>query len=219
MAAPLDLSPDELLTTTRAVRRRLDLTRPVEPEVIRECLDIALQAPTGSSRQLWHFVVVTDTDQIAALADIYRRAGDPFREEAAVLGQIDPVDPEQFEAMKEAMYRSSMYLFDHIHEVPAMLVPCVTGRLDERSSLMATTMLGSVVQATWSFMLAARSRRIGSVWTTVHLALEREAAAVLDIPYDDVSQVALIPFGYYTGETFKRARREPLDRVLHWDRW
>ena len=219
MATPLPLSPDELMTTTRAVRRRLDLTRPVDPDTIRECLDIALQAPTGSSRQLWHFVVVTDRDQIAALTDIYRRGGDPFRAEAAVLGSIDPTDPAQFEAQKVAMHRSSQYLFDHLHEVPGMLIPCITGRLDERSSLMATTMLGSVIQAAWSFMLAARSRGIGTVWTTVHLALEEEAAEVLGIPFEEVSQVSLIPFGYYTGETFKPAPREPLDRVLHWDRW
>ena len=219
MATPLPLTPDELLTTTRAVRRRLDLTRQVEPEVIRECLEIALQAPTGSSRQLWHFVVVTDRVQIAALADLYRRGGDPFRAEAAVLGSIEPVDPERFEAQKAAMHRSSGYLFDHLHEVPGMLIPCITGRLDQRTTMMATTMLGSVIQAAWSFMLAARSRGIGTVWTTVHLALEREAAAVLDLPYDEVSQVALIPFGYYTGESFKPAPREPLDRVLHWDRW
>src|SRR5205085_8281003 len=65
---------DRVLTTTRVVRRRLDLSRPVERDVVERCIDDAFQAPTGSIAQGWHFVVVTDAAKRAALADLYRRA-------------------------------------------------------------------------------------------------------------------------------------------------
>jgi nitroreductase len=213
------LSADDVLTTTRAIRRKLDLGRPVPREVIRECLEIATQAPTGSNRQNWHFVVVTDPSTRAALGDIYRRGGQLVQSEVAAMTRIAPADAASYAAQTDRVLSSAGYLFEHIHEVPAMLVPCIAGRPTASSPAALGSILGSIIPATWSFMLAARARGIGSVWTTVHLALEAEAAAVLGIPYPDVMQVALIPFGYVIGDPFKPARREPLDLVAHWDRW
>jgi nitroreductase len=213
------LSADEVLRTTRAIRRRLDLTRPVPRDVIRECLDIALQAPTGSNRQNWHFVVVTDAKQKAAMGDLYGRAVDAARKETAALTRIDAVDAAAHDAQTERVLASASYLFEHIGEVPGMLVPCISGRLQLSAPSALASQIGSVLPAAWSFMLAARARGIGSVWTTVHLALEEEAAGILGIPYAEVTQLALIPFGYVVGDPFKPARREPLDLVTHWDRW
>jgi nitroreductase len=213
------LSPDEVLRTTRAIRRRLDLTRPVPREVIRECLDIALQAPTGSNRQNWHFVVVTDAKQKAAMGELYGRAVDAARKETAALTRIDAVDAAAHDAQTERVLSSASYLFEHIGEVPGMLIPCISGRLQLTAPSALASQIGSVLPAAWSFMLAARARGIGSVWTTVHLALEEEAAGILGIPYAEVTQLALIPFGYVVGDPFKPAKREPLDLVAHWDRW
>ncbi len=215
----LGLTVDEVLATTRAVRRRLDLTRPVPRPLVEECLELAVQAPTGSNQQNWHFVVVTDAERRAALADVYRRAMAHFGELVGRPGRVDPVDRDRFRATTRRTLDAGAHLATVLHEVPGMLVPCVTGRAEGLGITAWGTLLGSVVQATWSFMLAARERGIGTCWTTVHLALEQEAAAVLGIPYEQVTQVALIPFAYTLGTEFHPGVREPLERVVHWDTW
>jgi nitroreductase len=215
----LNLSADEALTTTRAVRKRLELGRPVDPAEIRECLEIALQAPTGSNRQIWHFVVVTDPAMIAKVGELYRRSTTIAKQQVSALGRIEPTDPSFYEAQTARVLDSAGYLGEIIDRVPGMLIPCVEGNFAEFSGAPLFSLAGSVIQAAWSFMLAARNRGIGTVWTTVHLALEGELAELLGIPYPSVSQVALIPFGYTVGTNFKPATREPLDRVLHWDTW
>lgn len=214
-----DLSADHVLRTTRAVRKRLDFDRPVPREVIRECLDIALQAPTGSNRQNWHFVVITDEAQRNAIGDLYRRAIGAAQADVRALTRIDPADADTYEAQTTRVNNSAHWFFDHVQRSPGMLIPCISGRIDGPWRMATASHVGSVIQAAWSFMLAARARNIGSVWTTVHLALEEEAAEILGIPYADVMQVALIPFGYVAGNPFKEAEREPLDLVTHWDRW
>ncbi|MEO8692795.1 MAG: nitroreductase family protein [Acidimicrobiales bacterium] len=215
----LNLSADEVLTTTRAVRKRLELGRSVDPVDIRDCLEIALQAPTGSNRQVWHFVVVTDPATIAKLGDIYRRAMTLAKQQVSVLGRIEPSNASYYDAQTARVMDSASYLGEIIDRVPGVLIPCVEGNFAELSGAPLFSLAGSVIQAAWSFMLAARNRGIGTVWTTVHLALEGEIAELLGIPYPSVSQVALIPFGYTVGTNFKQATREPLDRVLHWDNW
>ena len=213
----LDLSPDELLTTTRSVRKRLDFSRPVEPHVIRECLELALQAPTGGNRQSWQFVVVTDEAKRAALADIYRRGWALYLQMQAGLGP-GKMTPERAE-IQARVYTSAQYLADHLHEVPVMLVPCIRGRTDNTPVVEQSGQWGSILPAVWSFMLAARSRGLGSSWTTVHLFFEREAADLLGIPYEKVMQTALIPLAYTKGTDFAAGPREPLEKVLHWDQW
>lgn len=216
----LELSPDELLTTTRSVRKRLDFTRPVEPEVIRECLELAVQAPTGSNSQDWHFVVVTDQERRRALGDIYRKGYWQYRErlaaQAATTGST--LTPER-QATLTRVRSSSEYLADHMHEAPVLLVPCIWGRADGLSSEEQAGMWGSILPAVWSFMLAARARGLGTTWTTLHLTFEQEAAGVLGIPYEKVTQTALIPVAYTLGTAFKPAPRAPLESVLHWEKW
>jgi len=222
MSSPGDrpaLTVDELLTTTRAVRRRLDLTRPVDPALIRECLELALQAPTGSNIQGWHFVVVTEPGKRAAVADAYRRGGIAYAERAQPSGRTDRVYDEGDRVSHRRVMSSAGYLFEHIHEVPAMLIPCIYGRFDGAPIVDQATWLGSILPAVWSFMLAARSRGLGTSWTTIHLVNEEEVARILDIPYDRVTQVALIPVAHTVGTTFSPGRRLPVDEVLHWDRW
>lgn len=217
----LDLSPDQLLSTTRSVRKRLDFSRPIEPAVIRECLELALQAPTGGNRQSWQFVVVTDEAKRAALGDIYRRGWELYLSIQAQAIQAAggiKLSPERLQTLGR-IRESSQYLADHMHEAPAMLIPCIRGRTDNAPVVEQSGQWGSILPAVWSFMLAARSRGLGSSWTTVHLFFEQDAANVLGIPYEKVMQTALIPLAYTKGTDFSPGPREPLDNVLHWDQW
>jgi len=204
----LELTPDELLSTTRAVRRRLDLERPVEREVLEACLRLAQQAPTASYRQDWHFVVVTDPELRAALADLWRQGAelylDGLPEVPGMLGRV---------------IGGVRHLADHLHEVPVHVIPCIESRRNGTGAFGQAGRWGSIMPATWSFMLAARSRGLGTVWTTYHLAHEQEAAELLGIPYDEVMQAALIPVAYTIGTEFKPAVRAPLETMVHWDRW
>jgi nitroreductase len=214
----LDLTPDQLLTTTRSVRKRLDFSRPVAPEVIRECLAIAVQAPTGGNSQTWSFVVVTDAAKRQALGDLYQRGFAQYRQLTAANVAKTMSDPAKAGTMQRVV-SSSDYLAEHMHEVPVMVIPCIRPRMDGKSSIEQAGTWGSILPAVWSFMLAARARGLGSVWTTIHLFHEREAAQVLGIPYEKVMQTALIPVAYTLGTDFAPAKREPLDAVVHWDQW
>jgi nitroreductase len=207
----LELTPDELLATTRSVRKRLDLSRPVEREVLEDCLRLAQQAPTASYAQNWHFVVVTDAEERAALGELWRGVAGPYLERRAGAAAADPTVARISEAVR--------HLADHIHEVPVHVIPCVEGRTDGAPAGVQASRWASIIPAAWSFMLAARARGLGTVWTTFHLRHEREAAAILGIPYERVMQAALIPVAYTVGTAFKPAARKPLDTLVHWDRW
>ncbi len=214
----LELSPDDLLSTTRSVRKRLDLGRPVGREVIEDCIRLAVQAPTGSNSQGWHWVVVTESATKTALAELYARHFDPYIAMGEGL-QLYPDDDTRTER-KEAVSSSARYLRDHFAEVPAMVVPCIEGRLPaETDTFTQASFWGSLLPAVWSFMLALRSRGLGSAWTTLHLPSEREAADLLGIPYDRVTQAGLFPVAYTVGTDFRPAPRRPLDDVVHWNRW
>ncbi|GAA4228953.1 nitroreductase [Streptosporangium album] len=213
----LDLPPDELLSTTRAVRRRLDLTRPVPRELIEECVGLATQAPTGRNRQRWHFLVVTDQARRLAVADIFRRA-------LATGGGRPPNgrDLHRMYAHPGSMERISQglqHLYDNIHRVPAFVIPAVEGRTDRASVLDQSMTWGSILPAVWNFMLAARARGLGTVWTTAQGPLERELATVLGVPYEEVMLAAFIPLAFTIGTDFKPAHRIPREEVLHWERW
>lgn len=210
MAIHLNLSADEVLSTTRAVRRRLDLTRPVEREVLEECLRLAQQAPSGSNAQGWHFVVVTDAQTRAALAELWRRGAERYR---TFIGP-GPVDPAQ-----ARIYETVWHLADHLHEVPVHVIPCIEGRIDGARGAVQAGKWASIIPAAWSFMLAARERGLGTVWTSFHLSWEQEAAEILGLPYDEMMQAGLIPVAYTIGTDFRAAPRAPLDTVVHWDRW
>jgi nitroreductase len=218
----LDLTPDALLSTTRSVRKRLDFSRPVEPELIDECLELAVQAPTGGNRQLWHFVVVTDAQQRKALGEIYRKGYTFYRQQIAAESTniaSSRLTRERLETL-EKVGSSSDYLAEHMHEAPVLLIPCLWGSVDNLASVEQAGAWGSILPAVWSFMLAARARGLGTCWTTVHLYYELEAAEVLGIPFDKVSQAALIPVAYTLGGTdFKPAPRVPMDSIVHRDKW
>jgi nitroreductase len=199
----LDLTPDQLLSTTRTVRKRLDLSRPVERELLEQCFDLALQAPTGGNQQGWHFVVVTDADQKKALAELYRRSKDETEPPSAPAGQ-------------EAVMDSAAYLAEHLQEVPVLVIPCIEGRFENAPPVWQAIAWASILPATWSFMLAARARGLGTAWTSLHLAHERDAAAVLGIPYEQVTQAALIPVAHTIGTEFRPGSRSPQGEHVHW---
>ena len=217
--AILNLSIDELLTTTRSVRKRLDLARPVEPEVIRECLELALQAPTASYSQDWHFVVVTDPLLRQALATIYRYGAVRYVELMTPVFQQRMASSEQEARTLARVIDSGQYLIEHLHEVPVHVIPCIQGRTEHLPIIAQAGLWGSIMPAAWSFMLAARSRGLGTSLTSFHLFFEQEAAHVLGIPYEQVTQAALIPVAYTLGTDFKPGPRKPLESVVHWDRW
>ena len=211
----LPLSADEVLTTTRSVRKRLDLNRPVERSVIEECLRIAQQAPSASNRQHWHFVVVTDAAKRRALGDLYLKA----RLEGQAGRATRTFRNEEQAEVYQRVSVSADYLGERMGDVPVLVVPCIEGRIEQQSFSGQAALWGTILPAAWSFMLAARARGLGTVWTTIHLAYEREAAEILGIPYDEVTQAALIPLAYTVGTDFKLARRDPLESMVHWDGW
>jgi nitroreductase len=213
----LNLSADEVLTTTRAVRKRLDFDRPVERSVIEECLEIALQAPTGSNSQGWQWIFVTDPDKKQALADIYR---DNFQKYAAV-AQSNTYQPGDLRhEQRDRVTESAVYLVENFARVPVMMIPCITGALDRAPAFVGASAWGSILPAVWSFLLAARERGLGSAWTTIHLmdGGEKKAAELLGIP-DGITQAGLFPIAYTIGTEFKQAKRLPLDPIMHWDTW
>lgn len=219
----LPLSPDQLLTTTRAVRRRLDLERPVDLTLVKECLEIALQAPTGSNAQGWHFVVVTDPAKRLGLAELYRRAWAVYENMPFAAHHVHENDPSM-SAVQARVVASGEHLARNLERVPVHVIPCVAGRVDAVPAPMAVlaqaSTYGSILPAAWSFMLAARARGLGTAWTTLHLMHEPEAAELLGIPHDSVTQCALIPVAHVKGGTdFKPAPRKPLEGVLHVNGW
>jgi nitroreductase len=219
MADHLDLSADEVLTSTRSVRKRLDFDRPVEREVIEECIDIALQAPTGSNGQGWHFVVVDDQAKKDQLAELYAKGFDPYREYMAGVN-IDWPEGDTRGTRGEAVRDSSIYLRDNFARAPYLVVPCSEGRLlGETDAFAQASFWGSLLPAVWSFMLALRERGLGSAWTTLHLPYEKEAAEVLGIPWDTVTQAGLFPVAYTKGTDFKKAPRNPASAITHWNTW
>ncbi|MCX5046091.1 nitroreductase family protein [Aldersonia sp. NBC_00410] len=205
---------DEVATTTRAVRKRLDLDRPVEPELINECLRIATQAPTGSNSQGWRFVVVTDPDKRKGLADCYRVGWNgSYRGGDAATGRAS-----DDQAQQTRVRSSAQYLADNMERVPVLVVPCLVGRPVADSTAAWAGFLGSIIPAVWSFQLALRSRGLGSAYTTLHLADEAKAAQLLGLP-DTVTQVALIPVAYTIGTDFKPAVRRPVEEITYWNGW
>jgi nitroreductase len=213
---PGAMSVDEALATTRTVRKRLDLTRPVERGVLEECLALAQQAPTGGNRQGWGFVVVTDPAKRLALAEVYRKGWRAYR--ASPLGDVSRAPATQQETLGRVL-DSADYLAEHLHEVPVHLIPCIRGRMEKQPVAVQAGVWGSILPAVWSFMLAARARGLGTAWTTVHLSHEQEAAEILGIPYDKVMQAALVPVAYTIGTEFKAGARMALDEVVHWEGW
>jgi nitroreductase len=214
----LDFSPDLLLSTTRSVRRRLDLTRPVDLKLIEQCLDLAQQAPSGGNQQGWSFVVVTDPHKRRALGALYKQGWDVYLQSIPTrIASEGRASTSRREILR--VYRSAQYLADHMGDVPVLVIPCINGRTDGAGAAEQASHWGSILPAVWSFMLAARARGLGTCWTTLHLQHEREAADLLGIPYDHVTQAAMIPVAHTIGEQFRPGPRKPLDTIVHWDQW
>ncbi len=209
MVTQLNLTNDELLSTTRAVRKRLDLERPVEREVLLECVELAVQAPSGSNVQRWHWLFVEDAAKKQALADLYNRVFS-----VAYSGDAT----SQFDATGQRVLESARYLAAHLHEVPVLLVPCQWGR-PTGDIAGGAGYWGSILPAVWSFLLALRGRGLGSAWTTMHLFYEQEAAEILGIPYERCAQAGLFPIAYTVGTDFKPATRAGIEKIVHWDAW
>ena len=215
----LPLSPDELLSTTRAVRKRLDFSRPVEDDLIRQCVAASMQSPSGSNNPTMQFVVVRDAAKRAAIGEIYRQCYGIYSSmDGVYVGSIKK-DGEAEQAQQDRVQTSADFLGEHMGEAPVLVVACMNGRTDNMPGMVASSMMGNILPAMWSFMLAARARGLGTCWTTVHLMMEQQAADALGIPFDSVQQVCLSPVAYTTGTDFKPAMRPPADSIIHWDQW
>jgi nitroreductase len=208
MTTPDTAPIDWLLTTTRSVRKRLDFTRPVPRDVVLECLRLAIQAPTGGNTQGWRWLVIDDPAVRADIAALYRKRAEPY------LGSYGTPPPSL-----AGVLDSARYLADTLHEVPVLVIPCLLGRVGENAANEDMAgFYGSIIPAIWSFMLALRSRGLGSAFTTLHLAYEREAGALLGIP-ETVTQAALIPVAYTIGDEFKPAARRPVEEITYFNTW
>src|SRR4051794_3854220 len=206
--ALLDLDPDQLLSTTRAVRKRLDLTRPVPDDLIRECIALALQSPSGSNNPTMQFLVVRDADKRRAIGDVYRQCFTTYRSlDGVYIGSIDKHD-EQANVVQQRSAGSADYLGGHMGEMPALVIACSNGgRLDGQPAIGAASVCGNVLPAMWSFMLAARARGMGTCWTTLHLMKEKAVAEILGVPFDTVQQLCLTPLAFTLGTDFRPAAR------------
>jgi len=211
------MTPEELLTTTRSVRKRLDLDRPVPIDLVRRALTMALQAPSGSNRQEWQWLVVTDAEQRTRIGAVYARSCAAYLSSSGAAGRLFTENPERA-AVQQRVHDSVAHLADRMGDVPVLVLPCLRTGSARLPAGNQAGLWGSVLPAAWSYMLAARTLGLGTAWTTLHLRYEREVAEILELP-DGVHQAALIPTAYYTGETFRTAVRQPLDEVLHVDRW
>lgn len=220
MTTLLPLDPDELLSTTRSVRKRLDLSRPVEPALVRSCIEVATQAPTGGNGQGWHFIVVTDQAKRTKLAEWYADAFQMFYGDAEAAAARLPQDDPAYVETTRRVVSSASYLAEHLAEVPVHVIPCIEGRTDrgEVPVAMQAAVWGSLLPAVWSFMLAARARGLGTCWTTLHLVHDAESRELLGLP-DHIMQGALIPVAHTLGSDFKPGARRDLDRILHTDAW
>ena len=221
--AQLGLSNDELLSTTRAVRKRLDFDRPLSMDVVKECMELAVQAPTGSNSQSWQFVFVTDSEKRAKIGELYRQAFSLYKEMPMAIHKLHSESGDKdLTDSQERSASSADYLGENMGKVPVMMIPCIAGRTDntEGNNVLAQSALfGSIIPAAWSFMLAARARGIGTAWTTLHLMHEREIAELIGIPYDEFMQIALIPLAYTKGTSFKPAYRPDVENIMHVDKW
>lgn len=208
---------DKLLTTTRSVRKRLDLERPVPSEIIEECLEIAIQAPTGGNSQGWRFLVVTDEDKKAKIGELYKQSFFIYarsqQEQTESRGSRDH-DPEQ----QGRVVKSAVYLAQNMHKVPVMIIPCIEGRVEDAGLMAQAGLYGSILPAAWSLMLALRARGLGAAWTTLHLRYEQEIAEILGIP-GHITQAALLPVAYFTGDDFQPAKRVAAAKVTSWNGW
>jgi nitroreductase len=213
------LTPEELLTTTRSVRRRLDLTRPVTREVVEGCLRLAFQAPNGSNRQMWGWVLVDDPDVKAAMSAIYGAAMDDYVKMMDEARRAGTEPPATSSPAQERMSASVYYLRQHFHEVPVLVVPTIEGRFEEAPVFEQASRWGSILPAVWSFMLALRAQGMGSAWTTLHLHREAEMAELLGIPVADVTQAGMFPVAYTIGTDFRPSDRSASDASVRWNHW
>jgi nitroreductase len=217
--ALLPLTTDELLSTTRAVRKRLDFERPVPDDVVRECVDLAMQSPSGSNNMTMQFVVVRDAAKRAALGEIYRQCYGIYSQMDGVYIRSIDKGEESANAQQQRSADSADFLGQHMGDAPVLVIPCTFGRIDNVPAMMGASIGANVMPAMWSFMLAARARGLGTCWTTVHLMMEQAAAEVLGIPFDQVQQICMSPLAYTKGTDFKPATRPDADTIIHWDGW
>jgi nitroreductase len=215
----LDLSPRELLTTTRTVRKRLDLTKAVARDDVEECVRIGWQAPNGSNQQMYNWVLVDDPATRVEMARIYREGMDFHIAMSAQAREEGTAQPYAVDDRQGLIGASVFYLREHLHEVPVLLVPTIDGRMESQSIFDQAGRWGSVLPAVWNFMLALRSKGMGSAWTTIHLHKEQEMAQLLGIPYDDVTQAGLFPVAYTIGTDFRAASRAHSEKTIHWNSW
>jgi nitroreductase len=217
--ALLPLDPDQLLTTTRAVRKRLDFERPVPDDVVRECVAMAMQSPSGSNMQTMQFVVVREEATRKAIGDVYRQCYAAYKGmDGIYIGSIDKGNAEANDQQQRSA-SSADFLGEHMGEAPALVIPCTLGRSDGAPGMMAASLLANILPAMWSFMLAARARGLGTAWTTLHLMQEQAVADLLGLPFGEVQQVCLSPLAYTKGTDFKPAARPEPDSIIHWDTW
>ncbi len=211
MSESIGLTAEEVLTTTRSVRKRLDLERPVSRETITECIEMALQAPTGSNAQGWSWMIVDDPEKKKVIADHYRDIYWPYREQKSKLPATD--------AQAVRISDSANHLAEVMHEVPALVIPLHAGRLEGADSFAQASAWGSILPAVWSLMMALRTKGMGSAWTTLHLPREREVAELLGIDFNNWTQAGLFPVAYTVGTDFKLAKRQPVESFIHWNEW
>jgi nitroreductase len=203
----------EVVETTRSVRKRLDYDRSIPPELIERCIDAAVQAPTGLNREAWRFLVLTDPEPKAQVAELYRASMQGLQERVR-----DRLPPELRDQPLPGDKPTYVGLAENMHRMPALILVCSEGRATAEDAAMQVAFYGSVLPAAWSLMLSLRASGLGTTWTTLLVAEEARVAAALGIP-EDVTQTILLPVAYTKGAVLRRAKRKGAADVTYWNRW
>ena len=217
----LPLTLDELLTTTRSVRKRLDLTRPVPRELVERAVDIARQAPNGTNRQTWNWLLIDDPEIRVGIACIYNKGmaiQTEIMQKEMAASNTDSADGHLAESITGKLTESVAYLAEHLHEVPMLLVPTVKCDFDGANLFTQASYWGSILPAVWNFQLAPRARGLGSAWTSVSMHCQKEMIELLNIPAGH-THAGVFPIAYTKGVDFKAGPRGPLNEVVHWNDW
>lgn len=201
---------DEMLATTRSVRRRIDFAREVDPTLIYDCIDLAVQAPSSVGGETWRFVVLTEQNRKDAMATLYRKSFDSFL-------ALQQAESEAQGKVVQALPPNYRYLADRMQDFPAIIVVCREGR-PPADTAGQVAFYSSVIPAAWSLMLALRARHLGTTWTTLHCRYERESAEIIGMP-DDATATVVLPVGHMKDATLRRAQRSPARAVTYWNYW
>ena len=198
----------EAMTTQRAVRRVKP--EPVDDDVLKKILGLAIKAPTGSNAQNWEWIVVRDPKVKAKLAKQYRSAWSLYGRAGRRVKRDEPKTLRIMDAVQ--------WQVDNFEDIPVMIVACLKeGWIPKFPWIYRSSRYGSIYPAVQNLLLAARAEGLGAALTTLPLWNRIAAYRILGLPRS-VEPIAVIPLGWPIGRYGPTTRR-PVEEVTSIDRF